>query len=132
MLTETELEDCPFCPNQGWYTEGDRHGEAVQIQCVFCWTNPRSKFWAEQGGEIGMTRDLYVSQDIVWRIFDPEECRFCVSGRGWWATNGRSVWFSKSAAGVAKAHMPSKIRDRLVVKRFVLVEIAGWVEGETE
>lgn len=79
-----------------------------------------------------MTRDLYESKDVVYRIFDPEECQFCASGRGLYAQNGRSVWFSKSAAGVAKAHMPSKIRDRLVVKRFMLVEIAEWVEGETE
>ena len=58
-----ELEDCPFCPNQGWYAEGERHPiydsdengypvlvgfheEAVQVQCEFCWTNPLSKFYA--------------------------------------------------------------------------------------
>ncbi len=39
-----ELEDCPFCPNQGWYPDYDRNGEVVQVQCEFCWTNPLSKF----------------------------------------------------------------------------------------
>ena len=44
MANENELEDCPFCPNQGWYPDYDRNGEVVQVQCEFCWTNPLSKF----------------------------------------------------------------------------------------
>jgi len=44
MENEDELEDCPFCPNQGWYADYDRYGEVTQFQCEFCWTNPRSKF----------------------------------------------------------------------------------------
>lgn len=40
----SELEDCPFCQNQGWYPDYDRYGEIVQVQCEFCWTNPLSKF----------------------------------------------------------------------------------------
>jgi hypothetical protein len=41
---ENELEDCPFCPNRGWYPDYDRNGKVVQVQCEFCWTNPLSKF----------------------------------------------------------------------------------------
>jgi hypothetical protein len=39
-----ELEDCPFCPNQGWYPGHDYNGNVIQISCEFCWTNPLSKF----------------------------------------------------------------------------------------
>lgn len=56
-----EPEDCPHCPNQGWYGDyesqpvydSDENGYPilvdvipvpVQVQCEFCWTNPRSKF----------------------------------------------------------------------------------------
>jgi len=42
--SDNELEDCPFCHNQGWYPDYDRNGEVVQVQCEFCWTNPLSKF----------------------------------------------------------------------------------------
>jgi len=42
--SDNKLEDCPFCPNQGWYSDYDRNGEVVQVQCEFCWTNPLSKF----------------------------------------------------------------------------------------
>jgi len=34
-------EDCPSCPNQGWYYVGT-YGE--QEQCEWCCTNPESKF----------------------------------------------------------------------------------------
>ena len=59
MITEcnhiAELEaggdDCPNCPNQGWYYVG-RHAE--QEQCEWCWVNPNSKFTkareAQEGG----------------------------------------------------------------------------------
>ena len=38
------MEDCPYCPNQGWYNDTAPDGEHVQVQCEFCWTNPLSKF----------------------------------------------------------------------------------------
>lgn len=34
-------DDCPHCPNQGWYYIGT-HGD--QEQCEWCWVNPDSKF----------------------------------------------------------------------------------------
>jgi len=40
---ETAYEDCPNCPNQGWYYIGI-HGE--QEQCEWCNDNPNSKFRA--------------------------------------------------------------------------------------
>jgi hypothetical protein len=65
-----EVEDCPNCPNQGWYEEGDFQAkervtrdmaldagdpslegsvcrEATgpeQVQCQFCYENPKSRF----------------------------------------------------------------------------------------
>ena len=41
------LLDCPDCPNQGWYPEYDRNGIPAQVQCEFCYTEPRSKFYVE-------------------------------------------------------------------------------------
>ena len=36
---------CRRCPDQGYYTEPDPEtGDAVQVQCEFCWTNPLSNF----------------------------------------------------------------------------------------
>lgn len=44
-FSESEVLDCPYCPNQGWYEDVDRHtGEPIQIQCEFCETEPFSKF----------------------------------------------------------------------------------------
>jgi len=40
-----QAENCPNCENVGWYARPDRHiGEPEQIQCEFCYTNPKSKF----------------------------------------------------------------------------------------
>ena len=61
MSENQELQDCPYCQNQGWYVDyqsravydADENGypilvdvvpEPVQVQCEFCWTNPLSKF----------------------------------------------------------------------------------------
>ena len=42
----SDLLDCPFCPNQGWYPQGNPYdGTAEQVQCEFCWTNEKSKFY---------------------------------------------------------------------------------------
>lgn len=71
-LPKKEWEQCPCCPNQGWYAEEHRHivnitremamdagdpsmegaqwdwgPEYEQIQCEFCWTNPKSVFYQE-------------------------------------------------------------------------------------
>ncbi len=32
-------QDCPMCPNQGWYADGQE-----QMQCEFCYTVPNSRF----------------------------------------------------------------------------------------
>ncbi len=38
-------ENCPYCPNQGWYADRDRaSGDPVQVQCEFCHTNQKSVF----------------------------------------------------------------------------------------
>jgi hypothetical protein len=75
-LPKDMWEDCPNCPNQGWYPitvtrggysyatremamdagmpeiEGTRIGEPYQEQeqeqCEFCWTNPRSVYYQER------------------------------------------------------------------------------------
>lgn len=41
-------EDCPYCPNQGWYFDGDPE-DPEQTQCEWCWTTPNSKFNVERG-----------------------------------------------------------------------------------
>lgn len=38
-----ELEDCPDCPNQGWYYDSDPY-YGSQEQCEWCWCNHNSKF----------------------------------------------------------------------------------------
>jgi hypothetical protein len=44
-VKSNSLLDCPHCPDQGWWVDADKWtGEPVQVQCEFCWTNPRSKF----------------------------------------------------------------------------------------
>jgi len=44
----TDLLDCPTCPNQGWYAQGNIYdGTAEQVQCEFCWTHEKSKFFNE-------------------------------------------------------------------------------------
>ncbi len=71
-LPKKEWEDCPNCPDQGWYSREHRHivtitrdmamdagdpsmegtqwdwgPEYDQEQCEFCWTNPKSVFYQE-------------------------------------------------------------------------------------
>jgi hypothetical protein len=43
-----EGQDCPRCPNQGWYMVPDHRGDPEPTQCEFCCTNPMSKFNLEQ------------------------------------------------------------------------------------
>lgn len=71
-----------------------------------------------------MSKELYASQTFVYRIFDPVENKFCSSGRGLYAHNGRSMWGGKGAAKVALSNMPKEIRSRLIIKEFFLVETA--------
>ena len=28
--------ECPECLGRGWYSESDRHGMQVQVQCEYC------------------------------------------------------------------------------------------------
>ena len=42
-----EVEDCPNCPNQGWYGQlicSSNPWEAEQVQCEWCYENPKSRF----------------------------------------------------------------------------------------
>jgi hypothetical protein len=68
-LPESEWEHCPCCPDQGWYEEGSTtyvshdmaldaecpemegmiYSEPEQVQCEFCWTNPKSVFYQTNG-----------------------------------------------------------------------------------
>ena len=42
------VQDCPHCPNQGWYAVPNRNtGDAEQQQCEFCYTTPNSRFNAD-------------------------------------------------------------------------------------
>jgi len=54
QLPENEWENCPNCPNQGWYpitvVKHDNYGqwqEQEQEQCEFCYKNPKSVFYQE-------------------------------------------------------------------------------------
>lgn len=38
----------PLCNDDGWYPDYDHNGEAEQVQCEFCYTNPNSYFNALQ------------------------------------------------------------------------------------
>ena len=67
--------------------------------------------------------------EIVYRIYDPVEERFCESGRGLYAKNGRSVWFGKTGAAVAKRYMPNK--ERLEIRMFELVPLKGKDNAKT-
>jgi len=60
---------------------------------------------------------------IVYRIYDPVEGKFCCSGRGLYAKNGRSIWLALSGAKLALKHMPAPIKDRLVIREFELAEV---------
>lgn len=45
---QNNLEDCPNCPNQGWYPVKNSNNEWEQVQCEWCWTNAKSRFLARQ------------------------------------------------------------------------------------
>ena len=68
-------------------------------------------------------KDLYQSGCVVYRIYDPMAKQFCCSGRHLYATNGRSVWFAKSAAVNVRNGLPQEIRSRVVIKPYRLVPI---------
>ncbi len=38
------FQNCPDCPNQGWYARETPNGEPEQIQCQWCHVTPDSKF----------------------------------------------------------------------------------------
>lgn len=67
--------------------------------------------------------NLYVDKsNVVYRIFDPVEQRFCCSGRGLYSQNGRSVWMSANGVNSALRNMPKDIKDRLVIKKYFLID----------
>jgi hypothetical protein len=71
-----------------------------------------------------MGRDLYASNAMkVYRVYDPQENKFCCTGRSLYSGNGRSAWFNKGGAVNARNNMPDEIKDRLEIKVFQLVEI---------
>lgn len=77
-------------------------------------------------------RDLYQEGEVVYRIWDPVEGKFCCSGRSLYASNGRSMWLAYSGAALALKYMPDDIRDRLVIKEFELVEFTPGVSRLAE
>lgn len=50
MSDETEILDCPNCPNQGWLEGTAGNGDPIQCQCQFCYCEPRSRFNVEKIG----------------------------------------------------------------------------------
>ena len=64
----------------------------------------------------------------IYRIYDPIENKFCCSGRGLYAKNGRSVWASRSAAMVALINMPKEVRERATIK----VDVQGIWFGDVQ
>jgi len=68
--------------------------------------------------------DLYTASDklsYVYRIFDPVEKKYCASGHSLYG-KGRSIWLNMSSATNAKKHMSDEIRDRLIIRKFQMVE----------
>ena len=67
--------------------------------------------------------DLYTNSkpEYVYRIYDPETQKFCASGHSLYG-KGRSIWMNASGASNARNNMPEEIRERLVIKKFKLVE----------
>jgi hypothetical protein len=58
---------------------------------------------------------------VVFRVFDPVEDKFCSSGHSLYG-KGRTIWMNAAGATLAKMSMPTEIQDRLVIKKFRLVE----------
>lgn len=45
MSDNKQLQDCPYCPNQGWFVVANYYtGEPEQQQCEFCYTVENSVF----------------------------------------------------------------------------------------
>lgn len=70
-----------------------------------------------------MGKDLYQSETICYRIFDPEVGKFCCSGRGLYAKNGRSVWFGQGVVHNVFNGLPQEVKERAVIKLYKLVEL---------
>tara|TARA_R110000823_G_scaffold62221_1_gene147881 strand:+ start:513 stop:785 length:273 start_codon:yes stop_codon:yes gene_type:complete len=53
-------DDCPNCPNQGWYAVEYRNADGTpdqaQQQCEWCYTMPNSKFNLLQNKESGKNK----------------------------------------------------------------------------
>lgn len=64
-----------------------------------------------------------MTETLIYRIYDPVAEKFCSSGRGLYAKNGRTFWAAKGAVMVALANMPAEIRGRLIVRTFELREV---------
>jgi len=59
---------------------------------------------------------------FVYRIYDPVEKKFCASGHSLYG-KGRSIWMNSGSANLALKYMPEDIQERLVIKKFKLVEV---------
>ena len=45
MSDKPIIEDCPNCPNQGFWVDANYYtGEPEQVQCQFCYENKNSVF----------------------------------------------------------------------------------------
>ena len=71
-----------------------------------------------------MSKDLYQTppSSTVWRIWDPVEQKFCCSGRGLYASSGRSFWATRSAMARAYSALPLAIKLRADMQEFALVK----------
>jgi len=63
-------------------------------------------------------KDFY----YVYRLFDTVEEKFCSSGRSLYG-NGRNIWANKAGATNALRNMPKNLQERIVAKKFKLVEV---------
>lgn len=54
---------------------------------------------------------------IVYRLYDPQEDRFLL---GWY---GKSIWRTLKGAKKGKRNADKSIRDRLIIRQYVLIEI---------
>ena len=79
LLPRELWENCPNCPNQGWYAERDKEGDAVQFECEYCKTVEASDFnqtekvierlsaLEAKNAELNKTAELLTKNCIGWQ-----------------------------------------------------------------
>ena len=62
-----DAQRCPHCPDQGWYSDLDRHtGDPVQVQCEFCCTVPDSLFNVHERVKAALSATRDTDRDAIY------------------------------------------------------------------